>query len=823
MTRLPSSKLVRRLNLQSLQSRTMLAGDFQSPYQPLDVNVDLEVDVQDVGYVFSALRDHPDGIIESSLTAERAGFPDVTGDNLLTPLDALRVINQIDSNAPIVTSRLINDSGFSSNSNRDLITNELGLEFHWEPGSNVLVKINDEVLQGIEAFQTNDRTTLSASVLDSLLASPLPDGTHRVTIQHDRAGSIEFNVDLDRTSPQLLGDRQAPSVRPDGRIVSVKFDEALAAEVALIDPADVVIEGVSDPSFRPSVDSLAVSDDTVLMIKLTDPLEIGSYAITLPTLVCDRAGNPIKPTSVNVNLLDRLAFSVDPITQFVTLTADAPTISVTWDNVVQAAVVSTSPGPTIASRAYAMMHTAMFDAWSAYDVSAKSTTLEDALQRPLAENSLDNKRIAMSHAAYGVLIDVFPSERSALDTTMRGLGLDPTNISRDPTTAVGIGNTMAEALLRERRNDGSNQLGDSPSGVAGVPYSSTAYAAINAPNVSTFPERWTPEFVPIGVPPSSSDHDHVQQFLTPQWGEVTPFAIDDVKDYRPIAPQPFLLVDGTVDVINKQITLADGTVLAVDASLIGTIINPGFIQQSVRVVEASADLTDEQKLIAEFWEDANGTSSPPGTWMTFGQYLSARDEHSIDDDAKLFFALSNAVFDVGIATWDAKVHYDYVRPVRAIRTLGELGLIGIFDADQGGYVIDAWTPSGQTQSILASEFLTYQTPGSDPSPPFSEYTSGHSSFSAAGATILELFSGSSDFGASVTFKTGSSRFEPGIVPSRDTKLQWDTFGEAADQAGLSRIYGGIHFDEGDLHARKVGDQVAARVWDEAQKYILGES
>jgi hypothetical protein len=111
--------------------------------------------------------------------------------------------------------------------------------------------------------------------------------------------------------------------------------------------------------------------------------------------------------------------------------------------------------------------------------------------------------------------------------------------------------------------------------------------------------------------------------------------------------------------------------------------------------------------------------------------------------------------------------------------------------------------------------MTYQTPGADPSPPFAEYTSGHSSFSAAAATILENFTGSGYFGASVEFAAGSSRFEPGITPRMSESLSWETFRAAADEAGVSRLYGGIHFSDGDMNGRKLGREVAQAVWDRA--------
>ena len=68
---------------------------------------------------------------------------------------------------------------------------------------------------------------------------------------------------------------------------------------------------------------------------------------------------------------------------------------------------------------------------------------------------------------------------------------------------------------------------------------------------------------------------------------------------------------------------------------------------------------------------------------------------------------------------------------------------------------------------------------------------------------------------------GSSRVEPGLTPQTDVTLSWTTFSDAADEAGISRRYGGIHFEEGDLLARLLGREVAGNVWDKAQSYING--
>ena len=117
-----------------------------------------------------------------------------------------------------------------------------------------------------------------------------------------------------------------------------------------------------------------------------------------------------------------------------------------------------------------------------------------------------------------------------------------------------------------------------------------------------------------------------------------------------------------------------------------------------------------------------------------------------------------------------------------------------------------------------SEWLPYQA-STFPTPPFAEYSSGHSTFSAAGAEILRRFTRSDRFGASATFSAGSSKFETGAVPATDLTLHWQTLSDAANQAGLSRRYGGIHFEQADLDARAAGCRVAELAWARAQSYI----
>jgi membrane-associated phospholipid phosphatase len=200
---------------------------------------------------------------------------------------------------------------------------------------------------------------------------------------------------------------------------------------------------------------------------------------------------------------------------------------------------------------------------------------------------------------------------------------------------------------------------------------------------------------------------------------------------------------------------------------------------------------------------------PPGHWDLFAEFVSARDRHTLDDDAKLFFALTNAIFAAGIAAWDTKRVFDSARPVSAIPYLLQ------------GKRIRSWGGPGLgTVTMDGSEWIPYQ-PSTFPTPPFAEFISGHSTFSAAGAAILRLWTGSDRFRYSVTFPAGSSKIEPGVRPAAPVTLSWPTFTVAANEAGISRRYGGIHFKTADLVGRFVGELVGRLAWEKAKEYFEG--
>jgi hypothetical protein len=434
----------------------------------------------------------------------------------------------------------------------------------------------------------------------------------------------------------------------------------------------------------------------------------------------------------------------------------------------------------MAARALAIVHTCMYDAWAAYDEHAIGTQVAGALRRPASERTLANKEQAISYAAYRALTDVLPVDtNSVYIPLMKRLSYDPDDNSTDIETPTGIGNVACAAVLEYRHHDKANQLGDLAQGA----YSDwSGYAPVNTPTGIpvrtnlTDPNRWQP------LTYVNSTGDLVaQRFVGAQWCFVKPFALSAGDDFRWLEQ---LL--GPAKLGSKE-----------------------FQEQADELVQISAGLTDRQKMIAEYWSDGPNSEQPPGHWAQFAQWVSARDHHSLDDDVKMFFALSNAMFDAGIVAWDAKRTYDSVRPITAIPFLFH------------GKTIHAWGGPGKgTVEMDGAQWIPYQA-ATFPTPPFPDYVSGHSTYSAAAAKILELWTGSDRFGYGTTLPAGSSKIEPGVTPAHAVFLRWGTFTDAANEAGISRRYGGIHFRAADLAGRLLGRLVASQAWPKAQTYFNG--
>jgi hypothetical protein len=366
-----------------------------------------------------------------------------------------------------------------------------------------------------------------------------------------------------------------------------------------------------------------------------------------------------------------------------------------WNAAALQAIRNTRAAPTVVARALAIVHTCIYDAWAAYDPVAFGTRFGGSLRRLPAEHDMANKEKALSYSAYRALTDLFPTERARLfDPLMAALGYDPLDLSVDTSTATGIGNTTARAVLDFRHSDGSNQLGNLSPGA----YSDyTGYQPVNGADTLTDPNRWQPVRIQSGA------GFVIPRFLTPHWGLVTPFALSDGSIVRPPAPAQYP--------------------------------HGSYVAQAKHVLHLNAQLTDRQKMISEYWSDGPSSETPPGHWNVLARWVSQRDRLTLDRNVVLFFALNNAVLDASIAVWDCKRVYDSARPITAIRFLHK------------GKKMLAWAgPKLGVRVIDGEQWLPYQ-PATFLTPPFAEYVSGHSTFSAASAEVLRLFTGSDYFGA----------------------------------------------------------------------------
>ena len=439
------------------------------------------------------------------------------------------------------------------------------------------------------------------------------------------------------------------------------------------------------------------------------------------------------------------------------------TVVAIWNEATLEAIREASIPAPIAARALAIVNTAIFDAWSAYDRTAVGTDGTSRLKRLVHIRDERHEKRAMAIAAFYALRDV--CQVPMADTTLAQTG----QILGQGDEAERIGEAAARAVLDSRHNDGSNQLGDRHAGF----YSDyTAYHAVNSPVYLADPNHWQPLLVY-----HEDGTFRTQHFLVPQWGAVRPFAAN-IAALAATVDQPARFGD------------------------------PKFRRQAQDLLDLSAHLSDKQKAIAEYWSDGMMTDSPPGHWMRFAIWVSKRDRHDAGTDAKLFFTLSNALLDAGILCWHVKRTTDSERPITAIHTLF------------GGQTIRAWAGPGRgTADIDGAAWQPYQPPDIV-TPAFPEFFSGHSTFSAAAAEVLRRFTGSDRFGATYTQKPGTSVVDPG-EPRQPVTLTWATFSQAADEAGMSRRYGGIHFQDADLAGRQSGRAVGGAAYERAQAFITG--
>jgi PAP2 superfamily/PEP-CTERM motif len=253
-------------------------------------------------------------------------------------------------------------------------------------------------------------------------------------------------------------------------------------------------------------------------------------------------------------------------------------------------------------------------------------------------------------------------------------------------------------------------------------------------------------------------------FVNSEWNTLTPFTLSSPSQFRTLSPA------GTVPTGATRWAQTE-----VNAFLESGSYAAAYEQVRLYGSASSALRTTYQTNTAHFWRDGPSTASPPGHWNRIAQQVSGG--LSIDEKARMFALLNLAEADVAIATWDEKRYYDFWRPMQAIN---QDNLV----ANAGTTFEPGWTP------LI-------------PTPSFPATSSGHSAFSRAGATVLEQF-----FGTNYSFTTNAEEGPANPLTGADLSRTYASFDEAANEAGLSRIYGGIHFSFDNTTGQEIGANVA---------------
>ncbi|MDX1559067.1 MAG: vanadium-dependent haloperoxidase [Marinobacter sp.] len=424
----------------------------------------------------------------------------------------------------------------------------------------------------------------------------------------------------------------------------------------------------------------------------------------------------------------------------------------------------TASDATLVLRTTTLITNSWFDAVAPYHPTAVGV-YSDLGRRPANESEDNlNLNISLLHASYHVLNSLYPHRNDDWRTMLNSVGLDPDNNSTDLTEPAGIGNSAGQALVAARENDGMNQLGNEGDRTYHrAPYADyTGYAPVNTAYELSDPSRWQPAMT------GSNGIFKIQQFVTPQMRLTTPYSYHSPKRFRAKPP------------VNSKVR------------------NFGAYRgQADEVLQASASLTDEQKAMAELFDNKINSLGFSAVFAAFSQQLSLAEFIQYD------FLTNMAAFDTAIAIWQEKERFDAVRPFSAI---------GFIYGDQP---VTAWGGPGlgTVYDLRGSDWTSYLPVADHP-----EYPSGSASFCAAHAQASRLFLGSDQLGYVVSVPKGSSRIEPGFTPTADLDLVFPTWSDFEQNCSMSRFWGGVHF----LASLPAGEKIGKRVAGYAHDFLVAK-
>jgi VCPO second helical-bundle domain/Domain of unknown function (DUF6851) len=437
-------------------------------------------------------------------------------------------------------------------------------------------------------------------------------------------------------------------------------------------------------------------------------------------------------------------------------------------------VSPTGSDVTLVIRVTTLVTNALFDASAPYHSTAQGVYSRLG-RRPASERTTNrNINIACFYASYQVLNSLLPNRNADWRAMLSSVGLDPDDASEDTTTPIGIGNVAGKAVVAFREHDGMNQLGDHGGRMYNLePYADyTGFEPVNTAYDLRDPSKWQPRILPTG-----NGTFHVQQFVTPQYRFVTPYSFGDPNQFN--TPRPFAS--------NPK----------------GPHGRQAYQEQADEVLQASANLTDYHKMAAELF---NNKIRGLGFSVLF-----AAQSHNLDllDFIHLDFMTNVAAFDAGIVSWNEKTKWNSVRPFSAIRYL------------YGDRPVTAWGGPGKgtVTDLPASQWKEYLNLPDHP-----EYPSVSTAMCEAQAQAARRFFSSDELNWSVPAPQGSSTVEPGITPKEDITLgPWATWTDFANECGLSRLWGGLHFRAAIEASRQFGPQVGELAYEFVTQHIEGNA
>lgn len=377
--------------------------------------------------------------------------------------------------------------------------------------------------------------------------------------------------------------------------------------------------------------------------------------------------------------------------------------------------------PTVHARNLYHLAAAMYDGWAAYDPTASAALVEEQTS---ADDVAAARAETISYAAYRLLSHRFANSPgadeslAAFDARMASLGYDPGFEDTTGDSPASVGNRIAAVIIDHGMNDGASEADD---------YANQHYQPANEPMFPllpgnpdmTHPNRWQP---------LAGDHfcdqignvcfpsEEILPFLSAEWGQVLPFALDDddldIHDseypgfdwwvYHDPGPPPKLggpgdqeYKDGFVQVIEYSGYLDpdDGVMIDISPGALGNNtlgtndgdghdLNPATGEPYEPNVVPRGDYT---RVLAEFWADGPNSETPPGHWFSIMHHAvdhpdfemrlagTGPELDALEWYVKAYLTMGGAMHDAAISAWSVKGYHDYVRPISAIRYMADQG------------------------------------------------------------------------------------------------------------------------------------------------------